>query len=85
VPKGLREVLSQLHSLAELPPTTPAGAIGNSVPPSPRRGATRRAQGATATAAEREAELLAYKTRAFDSTPDNDPGAQVLRVPHRRE
>src|SRR4051794_35592190 len=57
---GLREVLSQLHSLAELPPTTQGRRHRKlrAYISAPRSHATR----PRATATQREAELLAYTT-----------------------
>jgi uncharacterized protein (UPF0276 family) len=71
---GLRAVLEQLHELARLPAITS--------PVTPRRASTPTSGTTTSAptpAAEREARLLAYTTRASELVPGSDPGAEVLR------
>jgi uncharacterized protein len=69
---GLAAVLEQLAQLARLPfidaPAVPARPSPG--PPEP---------GGPGNAAEREAQLLSYTTRAAARYPDDDPGAAVLR------
>jgi hypothetical protein len=74
---GIRAVLKQLHELANLPytgrpATTPACAVPavSAVSTSPPGVA----------AAVREADLLAYTTRATEMAPHADQGAQILRL-----
>ncbi|MFN8194540.1 MAG: DUF692 family protein [Nocardioidaceae bacterium] len=76
--EGLREVLASLHALASLPvagsaplPAGPSGSVASSGEPVARE---RR------TTAEREAELLAYTTRASDHLGSPDPGADLMRA-----
>jgi hypothetical protein len=75
---GLREVLTSMHRICDLPAlsTLPAFA-GES------RGPGRMRMSATASArstASREAELLAYTTRASDHLTIADPGADLMRA-----
>lgn len=70
---GLRGVLESLHELAALPaevpayPAVPPRASGPVVAPARRT-------------ADREAELLAYTTRASDDLAVPDPGADLIRA-----
>lgn len=70
---GLRQVLRDLHDLADLP-TRVTGA-STAVPPA----AETRPAGSPQATAEREYRLAAYTTRLSDDPPGGDPGAAVLR------
>jgi uncharacterized protein len=70
---GVRQVLQDLHDLADLPPRA-AGAG-----PAPRLAAGDRQAGSLQATAEREYRLAAYTTRLSDILPGGDPGATVLR------
>lgn len=74
---GLRRVLESLHALAALPPA-PARVPSPGPPPGSRGEAGRPAS--RRTTAEREAELLAYTTRASDDLATDDPGAELMRA-----
>ena len=70
---GLRRVLTELHAITGLPavpPSTPRRPL-----PDPDPGV--RGEGVTA---QREAELLAYTTRASDALGSADPGAALMRA-----
>lgn len=66
---GMRQVLRDLHDLADLP-TRAVSAHPPRRPP---------AAGSLEATAEREYRLAAYTTRVSDVLPDGDPGAAVLR------
>jgi uncharacterized protein (UPF0276 family) len=70
---GLRQVLRDLHDLADLP-TRVTGA-STAVPPAVET----RPAGSPQATAEREYRLAAYTTRLSDDPPGGDPGAAVLR------
>ena len=76
--EGLRRVLADMHEITVLPAVKPGPADASSRPnhqsPSSPRSA---ASGATA---RREAELLAYTTRASDRLAQFDPGAALMRA-----
>jgi uncharacterized protein len=71
---GMRAVLEQLHALVDL-----TCAARPAVPP-PRRAPAPAAETMRPSAADREADLLSYTTRAIESLPDMDHGARVLRL-----
>jgi uncharacterized protein (UPF0276 family) len=66
---GMRQVLRDLHDLADLP----ARAVNAHPPRRPP------ADGSLEATVEREYRLAAYTTRVSDVLPDGDPGAAVLR------
>ncbi len=70
---GMREVLGSLHALAALPAEPEPG---GRAAPHPRTSRTEQ----HGTTALREAELLAYTTRASDRLDRNDPGADLIRA-----
>ena len=72
---GLRRVLASLHALAELPPVPAVAAV-------PRRDAAPMTGSTTQRrrTADREAELLAYTTRATNDLDVRDPGADLIRA-----
>jgi uncharacterized protein len=70
---GMRQVLRDLHNLADLPPRV--ADVGTAPPPAVQ---TWQAGSPQATA-EREYRLAAYTTRLSDDLPGGDPGAAVLR------
>jgi uncharacterized protein (UPF0276 family) len=72
---GLRDVLTSLHALAALP----AVAVQASAPRADVAAETVAAAARRRTA-EREAELLAYTTRACDDLATRDPGADLIRA-----
>ena len=67
---GLRQVLTSMHAIADLPPM----AYQRPKPISPREISVR------VSTAEREAELLAYTTRASDDLTVADRGADLIRA-----
>ena len=70
--EGLREVLTSMHRVTELP------AVGARVTAAAR--ATVGTAGGGPSTAQREAELLAYTTRASDALAVPDPGADLMRA-----
>lgn len=75
---GLRDVLTSMHRITQLPfiPALPAVAATSSRPeraPVPKTAST-------VSTARREAELLAYTTRASDDLTIADPGADLMRA-----
>jgi len=72
---GLRDVLTSLHALAEIPPL-PASPPGRG----PGVAAARVVATPRRRTADREAELLAYTTRASDDLEMRDPGADLIRA-----
>ncbi|GAA2746771.1 hypothetical protein GCM10009868_33490 [Terrabacter aerolatus] len=77
---GLCDVLEGMHRIVELPvavapvaPVAPAGPVAAAAVPSPDRPGPRGT-------AEREAELVAYTTRASDVLSPPDPGAVLMRA-----
>ena len=76
--EGLRRVLTGLHEIAALPTVQPFLAAGTSWP---NTQSDRDPQPPTpGTTARREAELLAYTTRASDRLAQFDPGAALMRA-----
>jgi len=76
--EGLRRVLTGLHEIAALPTAQPFLAAGTS---RPNTQSDRDPQPPTpGTTARREAELLAYTTRASDRLAQFDPGAALMRA-----
>jgi uncharacterized protein (UPF0276 family) len=76
--EGLRRVLAGMHEICALPAAEPVPAAGSSRPNRQfDRGPRSATPGATA---QREAELLAYTTRASDRLAQFDPGAVLMRA-----
>lgn len=76
--EGLRRVLTGMHEITALPGTEPV-LTADSSRPSIR--SDRDPQPPTSgTTARREAELLAYTTRASDRLAQSDPGAALMRA-----
>jgi len=76
--EGLRRVLTGLHEITALPSAQPFPAAGSS---RPNTRSDRDPQAPTSgTTARREAELLAYTTRASDRLAQFDPGAALMRA-----
>lgn len=74
---GLRDVLGGMHDIVRMPPAA------SGAPPRPGRVAGRVSGDGPApsgTTAEREAELVAYTTRASDRLTSPDPGATLMRA-----
>ncbi len=70
--EGLREVLTSMHRITDLP------AVGEAT--SVARGAMPPTVGGGPSTAQREAELLAYTTRTSDDLAVPDPGADLIRA-----
>jgi uncharacterized protein (UPF0276 family) len=70
---GLRHVLTSMHRITDLP------AVEEERPTTPRRVSAPSADGGPSTA-DREAQLLAYTTRASDDLAVADPGADLIRA-----
>jgi uncharacterized protein len=71
--EGLRQVLTSMHRITDLP------AVREERPTTPARVSASPADGLPSTA-DREAELLAYTTRACDDLVVADPGADLIRA-----
>jgi hypothetical protein len=74
---GLRDVLGGMHDIVRMPPAA------SGAPPRPGRVAGRvsgEGPAPSGTTAEREAELVAYTTRASDRLTSPDPGATLMRA-----
>jgi hypothetical protein len=71
---GMRAVLEQLHALVDLAFAARPAML------TPRRAPVPAAETMRPSAADREADLLSYTTRAIASLPDMDHGARVLRL-----
>ena len=80
--EGLREVLTVMHQVAALPTISEEPSVGGTHPPD-RTGAPAAVRlssmDSPATTARREAELLAFTTRASDELASADPGATLMR------
>jgi uncharacterized protein (UPF0276 family) len=70
-PEGLREVLTSMHRIIDLPEVPQPSRTSGRTPVS--------AAGNVRPTADREAELLAYTTRASDQLTVTDPGADLIR------
>lgn len=76
--EGLRRVLTGMHEITALPGTEPVMTADSSRPGTQ---SDRDLQPPTSgTTARREAELLAYTTRASDRLARSDPGAALMRA-----
>jgi uncharacterized protein (UPF0276 family) len=77
--EGLRRVLAGMHEITALPATEPVLAPG-SFRPGTRSDRDPQPSSTPGTMARREAELLAYTTRASDRLAQSDPGAALMRA-----
>jgi uncharacterized protein (UPF0276 family) len=81
---GLRDVLTSMHQIADLPPQPTGLASATNAPPDPHLAETPALAGRVATedalsTAAREAELLAFTTRKSPTMEADDPGARLIR------
>jgi uncharacterized protein (UPF0276 family) len=81
---GLRDVLTSMHQIADLPPQPAGLAPVTNAPPDPHLAETPALTGRVPTedalsTAAREAELLAFTTRKSPTMTADDPGARLIR------